>query len=160
MSDDNGVSKRTSNRRDILKVVGTTVGATSLYSGLSPSVLAAQSDTTSDSDIEVVDATLESGAAVSTVSSESSLHPKAQHLVGFIEQDSGLTGVTDVNLSIDVKTNDKEFNSHDPAIDIIPFGGNKQKAKKRGRDPQQGVVFSSSILSSKMASVSLSGPLG
>src|SRR6056297_1973041 len=115
MEDKNNTSENGIERRNVLKAFGTTAGAASVYSGLSMDGLAAEGETTSDSEVEVVDATLESGASVSTVSSHSNLHAQTQKLVDFIEQDSGLTGVTDVDLTINVETNDEEFNSYDPA---------------------------------------------
>jgi len=138
MDDKNNTSSDGIERRNVLKAFGTTAGAASVYSGLSMDGLAAEGETTSDSEVEVVDATLESGASVSTVSSHSNLHAQTQKLVDFIEQDSGLTGVTDVDLTINVETNDEEFNSYDPAVDIVPFGNDKRNANQNGRSPRQG----------------------
>lgn len=138
MEDKNNNAEDGIERRNVLKAFGTTAGAASVYSGLSANGLATEGKTTADSDIEVVDTTLESGASVSTVSSKSTLDSQTQKLVDFIEQDSGLTGVTDVNLSINVETNDEDFNSYDPAVDIIPFGNNKRDANQNGRSPRQG----------------------
>lgn len=138
MKDKKNKSGEGRNRRNVLEAFGTTVGATSLYSGLSTTGLAAESDTTPDSNIQVVDTSLESGTSVSTMSNESSLQPEIQKLIDFIEQDSSLTGVTDIDLAINVETNDEEFNTYDPAINIIPFGSDKRNAEREGRGPQQG----------------------
>lgn len=133
------------NRRKVLRALGSAAGLTATSGvsaasdGSSLAELFGQGGAkTPESDIEVVDTSVETGASVSTTAEKRTLRPETQALVDLMEQQSGLTAVTDVDFRIQVETNDEEFNSYDPEVSVVPFGGDKRAALKDDTEPARG----------------------
>lgn len=133
------------NRRKVLRALGSAAGLTAtsgIASASSGSSLAdlfdSQKSALPESDIEVTDTTVETGASVSTTADKRTIRSSTQQLVELMERQSGLTAVTDVDFRIQVETNDAEFNSYDPEISVIPLGSDKRAAIKSDDDPVRG----------------------
>ncbi|MFB6175579.1 MAG: halocin C8-like domain-containing protein, partial [Halobaculum sp.] len=133
------------NRRKVLRALGSaagltaTSGVTAASNGSSlADLFDSREDAVPESEIEVTDTTVETGGSVSTTATQRTLRAETKQLVELMEKQSGLTAVTDVDFRIQVKTNDAEFNSYEPEISVIPFGGDKRAAAKNGGKPVRG----------------------
>lgn len=128
-------------RRSILKSIGASTATAGIFGnavGAGAASPPSKGLEVPESDIEVINADLQSDGSVSA--SSATTRPELQNLVEYIENDTGLTAITESNLSIEVETNKEEFNGYDPVITVIPFGQERDYSS-RDSQPGNGVLY-------------------
>lgn len=128
------------NRRKVIKSIGGAGGA-AMVGSLAAGQTVAQSkgpESVPETDIDVVKATFESNTLAQATAESTKIRPEIENLVDFIEKDSGLVGEPRNRGTITVQTDNEEFNAHEPAIDVIPFGTDTRKAKEVDQQSQRG----------------------
>jgi len=127
------MKNREINRRRVLKSIGATVSGTSLSSGSSKGEISERQypsdkiyEKTQLSDVLVTDGDLSSSLTThlpkSNNSGLDSKRTAISELVQYMETDTGLTASRTENMTVELQGESNEFNTYDPAIEIIPFG--------------------------------------
>ncbi|SHL60967.1 halocin C8-like domain-containing protein [Haladaptatus paucihalophilus] len=141
MQKDNGSNN---SRRRVLKSIGVASSFTAL-SGLSVGSGSAKPgksiQTENGQGLNVVDATLNTGSAIHTLNTASTVEIRVENLINYMERKSGLKPESSSEIYINVQTDNSEANQFDPRISVIPFGVDTSQSQKRNSTNGAGFLF-------------------